>query len=121
VPNRTAYSRSSHTTARGSCDARVLRSLLIHVARPWYHLAINPQLHTALDRIVNSNYRQLFGPARSRLLHEAPEFLHSPPHQLDPSPVTEMVVTVAGVCQLNTARRILAEIQARINGFNTYG
>jgi hypothetical protein len=32
-----------------------------------------------------------------------------------------MVVTVVGGCQLFTARRILAEIQHRINGFNTYG
>jgi hypothetical protein len=32
-----------------------------------------------------------------------------------------MVVTVVGVRQLNTARRILAEIEHRINGFNTYG
>jgi hypothetical protein len=32
-----------------------------------------------------------------------------------------MVATVVGVRQLYTARRILAEIQHRINGFNTYG
>jgi hypothetical protein len=32
-----------------------------------------------------------------------------------------MVATAVGDCQLNTARRILAEIQLRINGFNTYG
>jgi hypothetical protein len=32
-----------------------------------------------------------------------------------------MVVTSVGDCQFNTARRILAEIQHRINGFNTYG
>jgi hypothetical protein len=31
-----------------------------------------------------------------------------------------MVVTSVGNCQF-TARRILAEIQLRINGFNTYG
>jgi hypothetical protein len=32
-----------------------------------------------------------------------------------------MEATAVGDCQLNTARRILAEIQLRINGFNTYG
>jgi hypothetical protein len=32
-----------------------------------------------------------------------------------------MVATAVGVRQLYTARRILAEIQHRINGFNTYG
>jgi hypothetical protein len=32
-----------------------------------------------------------------------------------------MVATPVKDCQLNTARRILAEIQLRINGFNTYG
>jgi hypothetical protein len=32
-----------------------------------------------------------------------------------------MVLKAAEVCHLNTARRILAEIQYRINGFNTYG
>jgi hypothetical protein len=38
-----------------------------------------------------------------------------------PHHITEMVATAVGDCQLNTARRILAEIQLRINGFNTYG
>jgi hypothetical protein len=33
----------------------------------------------------------------------------------------EMLETAVDACQLNTARRILAEIQLRINGFNTYG
>ena len=32
-----------------------------------------------------------------------------------------MVETAIEVCQLNTVRRILAEVQLRINGFNTYG
>jgi hypothetical protein len=32
-----------------------------------------------------------------------------------------MVETVQESCQLNPSRRILAEIQLRINGFNTYG
>lgn len=32
-----------------------------------------------------------------------------------------MVETASYACQLNTSRRILAEIQHRINGFNTYG
>lgn len=34
---------------------------------------------------------------------------------------TEMVETALYDCQLNSSRRILAEIQLRINGFNTYG
>jgi hypothetical protein len=37
------------------------------------------------------------------------------------SNVTDMVATAVHVRQLYTARRILAEIQHRINGFNTYG
>jgi len=48
-------------------------------------------------------------------------FLQIQPHRLILVDVSEMVATVVGVCQLYTARRILAEIQHRINGFNTYG
>lgn len=33
----------------------------------------------------------------------------------------EMVGTEQDSCQLNSSRRILAEVQLRINGFNTYG
>lgn len=50
------------------------------------------------------------------------EFFHTSPHQ--PSiayTFTEMVETAVDACQLNTSRRIFAEIQLRINGFNTYG
>jgi hypothetical protein len=32
-----------------------------------------------------------------------------------------MVATALDSCQLHIARRIFAEIQHRINGFNTYG
>lgn len=32
-----------------------------------------------------------------------------------------MVEAAVETCQLYTARRLLAEIQHRINGFNTYG
>jgi hypothetical protein len=32
-----------------------------------------------------------------------------------------MVETALTTCQINTSRRIFAEIQLRINGFNTYG
>lgn len=54
-------------------------------------------------------------------LFETPVFVHTLPHRLILDHVSEMVATAVQVCQLYTARRILAEIQARINGFNTYG
>lgn len=59
-------------------------------------------------------------------LSETPVFLQTPvapppPHHLGLLDVLEMVATAVAVCQLYTARRILAEIQHRINGFNTYG
>ncbi|EAT87817.1 hypothetical protein SNOG_05426 [Parastagonospora nodorum SN15] len=54
-------------------------------------------------------------------LFEAPRLPHTQPHPPNPHHVTEMVAIAVGDCQLNTSRRILAEIQLRINGFNTYG
>ncbi|KAF2117762.1 hypothetical protein BDV96DRAFT_644102 [Lophiotrema nucula] len=50
------------------------------------------------------------------------ELFQIPPHKTQSAlNLTEMVATALDACQLNTSRRILAEIQLRINGFNVYG
>lgn len=84
---------------------------------------------SAFRRTAITNSRPLFYIAtRTRTwnkylqLLDAPEFFQSLPHRtLSPLKYTEMVATALDSCQLHIARRIFAEIQLRINGFNTYG
>jgi hypothetical protein len=120
VPVPTADSPSSHTAASGQTDARVLRKLGAFLWPGSGAISLPISRYTSIrspTRYISQTYdgpaaaftclrpsSSSFQSATSRILHH----------------ITEMVVTSVGNCQF-TARRILAEIQLRINGFNTYG
>lgn len=120
VPFPTAFSLSSHRTALEQANARVLRRLGASIwVRIWCYLTINLQTHG--DPIFTWFYTPSHGWTSASQLSETPVFFHPPPHPRHLDDVTEMVVTAVAACQLNTTRRILAEIKLRINGFNAYG
>ena len=85
------------------------------------YLTISPQTH--VDQTLVLFYTSPSGPFWHRLWCCRPaELFQIPPHSsLSTVTFTEMVATALDACQLNTSRRILAEIQLRINGFNVYG
>jgi hypothetical protein len=117
----TADSLSSHTTALERPNARIYTDAwCFQLAR--IHAAISlsitrPTSSPFSARFISNIYGKPTTFTRLRSL-KLPSL--SPTRRI-PHNVTEMVATVVGDSQLNTARRILAEIQLRINGFNTYG
>ncbi|KAF2704820.1 hypothetical protein K504DRAFT_461076 [Pleomassaria siparia CBS 279.74] len=125
---RTAFSQSSHTT---SSEARRRRAGL---AETLGTLGLPCGQDMVLLRYQPSNTSILYSrplfyiPScrRSRYkyaqLPDTPVAVHREPHQPQTSfKYMDMVATPLHGFQLNFARRILAEIQLRINGFNTYG
>ncbi|OAL48821.1 hypothetical protein IQ07DRAFT_645574 [Pyrenochaeta sp. DS3sAY3a] len=107
-----------YTDSRADSRAGSTEAWCFQFARTWCYLAINLQTHG--DRILPWSYTCVRESTSTLLQSETPASPYQP-HYPEPLDVTEMVEKAAGVCQLNTARRILAECQLRINGFNTYG
>lgn len=116
----TAYSLSSHTTALELPNARVGRLLGASSWLGYADISLSISRPTSI-RFPTRFISKIYGtPAPSTCLRPSKLALYSPTNPY-PYHVTEMVATAVSDCQLNTARRILAEIQLRINGFNTYG
>jgi predicted component of type VI protein secretion system len=120
VQTVTAYSLSSHTTAFERPNARVLQKLGASFRLGYAAISLSISRRTSI-RFPTRFISKIYGtPAALTCLSSSISPIYSPTNPI-PHHVTEMVATAVGGCQLNTSRRILAEIQLRINGFNTYG
>src|SRR5690242_5490077 len=117
----TAYSASSHRTGlEGDRRAGFTEAWCFHLA-----LDVVLSLYQSSDArrsIFTLFYSAHTGEPAATLCFERPVFFHILPHR--PAFCLrggDMVEAAEGTIQLYTARRILAEIQHRVNGFNTYG
>ena len=86
----------------------------------WYYLSINPQAHGDQSSPCLISY-QTVSPAATLCLRRLHSSIHCPTGRTFRRRHGDMVNAAVGIFQLYTARRILAELQHRINGFNTYG
>jgi len=101
--------------------ARVLRKLVASSQPGYAAISLSISKRTSIrfpTRFISKIYGTPAALCICCLRPSTPPYPAPPPN---PHHVTEMVAIAVGDCQLNTSRRILAEIQLRINGFNTYG
>lgn len=118
----TAYSPSSHRTGlEADKRAGFTEAWCFHLAWMWCYLSINLQTHG--DQLSPCFIpRQTGRPAATLCFGGLYSSIRCPTARVFRRRHGDMVEAAAvGTCQLYTARRILAEIQHRINGFNTYG
>ena len=117
----TAYSPSSHRTGLEADErAGFTEAWCFHLAWMWCYLSINLQTHG--DQSSPCFISHQTGRAAATLcLRGLYSSIHRPTSRVLRRRYGDMVEAAVGICQLYTARRILAEIQHRINGFNTYG